>query len=99
MEYNTSPHGLVEIFCTGCGRSRGKHPYQGFKTVSSCADCQVGDGFIPPPEWPQENKFFGRDVGTTIEDLPKKKQKAIEEAESKPKTRKRKWMTLKTDEE
>lgn len=69
MDYNNSPHGLVEIHCTGCGASLGRFPYNGFRTVSSCGQCEAGDGFVPPPEWPTQNKFLGRDVGTTQDDL------------------------------
>lgn len=99
MGYDQSPHGLVEIFCTGCGRSRGKVPYQGYKTVSSCADCEVGDGFEPPKEWPTEEKFFGRDIGTTVEDLQRRQTKVATEEKGKAEkpARRRKWMTSKEE--
>jgi hypothetical protein len=59
---------LVEIHCRQCGKSLGMFPYQGFSTVTQCVYCVEGDGFSPPEEWPVEDPFFGRDVGTTQQD-------------------------------
>ena len=112
MAFNNSPHGLVELRCTGCGSSIGFHPYQGFKTVSSCQNCLLPDGFERPKEWPEEGKFLGRDVGTTIEDFKdippaiktesskptKEEEPAVEEQKvEKKKPRKRSWMNRKSE--
>ena len=59
--------GLVEIRCGGCGRSLGRHIYQGFATVSHCIYCDK-DGFKPPPQW-DPIEVHTRDWGTTTDDI------------------------------
>jgi len=65
---------LVEIFCRQCGRSTGMYPNVGFRTVSQCVQCQMGDGFDPTVLGLPDESTPLRDVGTTIEDLRKGKR-------------------------